>query len=238
MAKERSKRFEGKVALVTGAGGRIGRATAERLAAEGAKVLCADVDPSSASATAAAIRSAGGNARARTLDVTDEGACAAAVEAVVGAFGRLDVLANVAGTGGFEQTADVRADSWNHTLAVNLTGTFLMCQAALGPLLEAKGAIVNLASVAGVRAVPRHAASSASMGGVVMLTKSLAAEFGRAGLRVNCVCPSVGDTPAPDSALEGIVAPDAVASAIAYLASDDAASVTGTAFVVDGGATA
>lgn len=238
MTTGRSARFGNRVALVTGAGGRIGRATAERLAAEGAKVLCTDIDQAAASATAAAIRAGGGQARARALDVTDPDACAGAVAGAVGAFGRLDVLVHAAGVGGSAHTTEVDLDSWNRALAVNLTGTFLMCQAALPELLETRGAIVNLASVAGVRALPHHAASCASMGGVVMLTRSLAIEFGPAGVRVNVVCPSEADGGVRSGVLDEPASPEAVATAIAYLASDDAASVTGTVFLMDGGATA
>lgn len=223
---------------MTGAGGGIGRAAAERLAGEGAKVLCTDLGQSAASATAAAIRTAGGQARARALDVTDPDACAGAVAGAVGAFGRLDVLVNAAGVGGSTPTAELDLDGWNRTLAVHLTGTFLVCQAALPQLLEHRGVIVNMASVAGVRAMPHRAAYCASQGGVVMLTKSLAVELGAAGVRVNCVCPSEPDTDVLGGVLDERTSPESVAGAIAYLASDDAASVTGTAFLMDGGATA
>ena len=109
-------------------------------------------------------------------------------------LGGLHVLANIAGVGSFASTRELALDDWNRTLAVNLTGTFLMSQAALDPLLETGGAIVNMASVSGLRALPYNAAYTASKGGVVMLTKAMAVEFGRAGLRVNCVCPSSVDT--------------------------------------------
>ncbi|MCU0272537.1 MAG: SDR family oxidoreductase [Acidimicrobiales bacterium] len=225
MTTGRSQRFSGKVALVTGAGGGIGRATAERLAAEGAKVLCTDIDQAAASATAAAIRTAGGQARARALDVTDPDACAGAVAGAVGAFGRLDVLVNSAdvGVGGSARTADVDLEHWNRILAVSLTGSLLMCRTASSSLLETRGAIVNTASTTGAQVAPYDAAYSAARGGVVTLTRSLAIEFGAAGLRVHCVCSSGTDTA------------DSVAGAIVYLASDDAAPVTGTVLLLDGG---
>jgi meso-butanediol dehydrogenase/(S,S)-butanediol dehydrogenase/diacetyl reductase len=254
-------RFGGRVALVTGAGGGIGRATAALLASEGAAVVSADVDRAAAEATAEAVRTAaavhaaGGTATAVALDVTDPAACAAAVAAAVDGFGRLDLLVNVAGVGAFAKTTELTLEQWNATLAVNLTGTFLMCQQALGPLIDRRGAIVNIASVAGVRAVPYNAAYCASKAGVILLTKSLAVEFAAAGLRVNCVCPSSVDTgflrgfavpPDADpslfqrarSVIDRRMPPEEVAAAVAYLASDDAAMMTGTALVMDGGATA
>jgi NAD(P)-dependent dehydrogenase (short-subunit alcohol dehydrogenase family) len=157
--------------------------------------------------------------------------------------------------GRFAPTLDVTLDDWNRTLAVNLTGTFLTCRAALPALVEARGSIVNVASVAGVRAVPYNAAYCASKAGVILLTKSLAVEFGGRGVRANCVCPSSVDTGFLDgfaftdemdltlfargaSVLAGVMDPAVVAAAVAYLASDDAASVTGTTLMLDGGATA
>ena len=245
-------RFAGRVAIVTGAGGGIGRASCERLASEGASVVCADVDAEAAARTAEAI---GDAALAAACDVTDAAACAATVGAAVDGFGRPDVVVNVAGVGGFAPTETLALDVWQRTLAVNLTGTFLMSQAALPALLDGGGAIVNIASVAGVRAVPYNAAYCASKGGVVMLTKSMAVEYGRRGLRVNCICPSAVDTgflstfEFPDDAdlslfargasvLEGRITPDEVAASVAHLASDDARMITGTALVMDGGATA
>jgi NAD(P)-dependent dehydrogenase (short-subunit alcohol dehydrogenase family) len=239
-----TERFAGRVALVSGAAGGIGRATVARLTAEGATVVAADVDEAAA-----------GGALTVRCDVVDPESCAAAVAATVDAFGGLHVLVNIAGVGSFASTRDLSLAEWNRTLAVNLTGTFLMCQAALTPLLEGGGAIVNMASVSGLRALPYNAAYTASKGGVVMLTKALAVEFGRAGLRVNCVCPSSVATdflrgfelptdadPAlfslRGSVIQRAATPDEIAAVIAFLASDEAAMVTGAAYTVDGGATA
>ena len=233
-------RFDGKVALVSGAASGIGRAVAERLTAEGATVVGCDVQP-----TDDGIR----------CDVRDETACAAAVATVLQRHGRLDVLANVAGIGIARTLATLAPDEWRQVIDVNLTGTFLLSQSALAALLESKGVIVNMASVAGLRATPYNAAYCASKGGVIMLTKSMAIELAKAGVRVNAVCPASVDTPflrnfeIPEGAdlslfaraaspMGRLIAPAEVAAAVAYLASDDAATVSGTTLVIDGAATA
>ena len=240
--------------LVTGAAGGIGAATSRLFAAEGARLVCADLDAGAAAGIAAGIVADGGTAVGIECDVTDPDACVGAVDAAVGA-GRLDVLANVAGVGGFAATTDVTLEEWNRTLAVNLTGTFLMCRQSLPALVASGGCIVNVASVAGVRAVPYNAAYCASKAGVVMLTKSIAVEFGRRGVRANCVCPSSVNTTflagfdftddmdlslftRASSVLGGAMDPQVVADAIAYLASDAAAFITGSTLMLDGGATA
>jgi NAD(P)-dependent dehydrogenase (short-subunit alcohol dehydrogenase family) len=245
------ERFANSVALVSGAGGGIGRAVAQRLASEGAAVACLDRDHAAAVETAASLS----RAIAVACDITDADECARAVASTVEQFGRLDVLVNAAGIAASHTITSFPEDTWRRIVDVNLTGTFLVSQAALSALLAARGAIVNIASVAGIRATPYNAAYCASKGGVVMLTKSMAIELARAGVRVNAVCPSAVDT----ALLRDFVLPDGadmqllgraaspmgkvldaaeVAGAVAYLASGEAASITGTLLTIDGGATA
>lgn len=233
-------RFEGRVALVSGAAGGIGAAVAERLSDEGAMVVPTDL-----------VAPPGGMA----CDVTDPDSVATAVAGALERHGRLDVLANVAGIGISRRIGDVTLEEWRRVLDVNLTGTFLLSQAALPALLDTTGSIVNMASVAGLRATPYNAAYCASKGGVIMLTKSMALELAGAGVRVNAVCPASVDTPflrnfrLPEGAdmellkrstspMGRALDPAEVAAAVAYLASDDAASVSGTTLVIDGAATA
>jgi meso-butanediol dehydrogenase/(S,S)-butanediol dehydrogenase/diacetyl reductase len=233
-------RLDGKVALVSGAASGIGLAVAVRLGAEGAAVVGCDI----AEGPGVVV-----------CDVRDADACAATVAAVLERHGRLDILANVAGIGISRAIGDFTLDEWRRVLDVNLTGTFLLSQCALPALLETKGTIVNMGSVAGLRATPYNAAYCASKGGVIMLTKSMAIELARAGVRVNAVCPASVDTPflhhfqLPEDAdmallmraaspMGRLIDPDEVAGAVAYLASDDAATISGTTLVIDGAATA
>jgi NAD(P)-dependent dehydrogenase (short-subunit alcohol dehydrogenase family) len=250
-------RFEGQVALVTGAAGAIGSAVARTLADEGAAVVCADLDLHAAEDVVGTLPD-GVAASAVACDVADPASCQEAVAHTLEVHGALDVLAHVAGISAFGHSEDLEPERWERTIAVNLNGTFFMDQAALGPMLDAgRGAIVNMASAAGLRATPYHAAYNASKAGVVMLTRTLAVELAKRGVRVNAVCPGAVDTPFlaeagagippdADAALLGrgaapsgqLVTAEQVAAAVAYLASDDAASVTGVALPLDGGATA
>lgn len=245
-------RFEGAVAVVTGAGSGIGRATAIRLAVDGAEVVCADVDEESAGATAKQIAGDGGRATAIECDVSDEAAVARTVGAAVD-LGPLRIVCNVAGVGRFGHTTETTTEEWQRTLDVNLTGTFLVCREAIPHLLEQEGTIVNVASTAGLIGQPYSAAYCASKGGVVLLTKALAAEYIDRGLRVNAVAPGAIDTPLighftyPEGSNRklfdrlftdfGFARPEDVAAVIAFVASDEAGHMTGSVVPVDGGIT-
>jgi meso-butanediol dehydrogenase/(S,S)-butanediol dehydrogenase/diacetyl reductase len=245
------QRFEDKAILITGAASGIGRAVAERLASEGGRVVCADLNESGSEEAAESIRKAGGQAQARACDVSDPAACQRLVGSTVEALGRLDVLCNVAGIGLNGHATDITPEQWNRVIAVNLSGTFFTCQAAIPHLLETQGAIVNAGSSAGLVGVAYTAAYAASKGAVVMLTRSLAVEYGRRGLRVNAVCPGGVNTPMvrgfvpPEEAdihllhrmmlLGRLAEPPEIAGAFAYLASDEARYVNGATFSIDGG---
>jgi len=249
------RRFDGKVAVVTGAGSGIGRATAIRLAAEGAAVACVDVVPDHLDETVEALGVLGAKTVAYRCDVTDEAQVIQTVADVAANLGRPDVLCNVAGIGTFAHTTEMPLATWDRILAVNLTGTFLMAKTVLPHLLEPPGGnIVNVASTSGLMGAAYSAAYCASKGGVVMLTKALATEYAGRGVRVNAVAPGGVDTPLiasfqlPEGADRkhvhritsrmGFCTPDQVAAAIAFLASDESAYTTGAVLAVDGGITA
>jgi NAD(P)-dependent dehydrogenase (short-subunit alcohol dehydrogenase family) len=247
------QRFAGRVAIVTGGGSGIGQATVVRLAAEGASVLAIDVDETGLASTEelAAKTASGENEVTSTVgDVTDRDFAPTIVDAVVERHGRLDVLANVAGILRTGITHEASLDDWDRVLSVNLTGTFLCCRAAIPALLDSGGNIVNVSSTSALAGHPWAAAYSASKGGVLALTRTIAVEYGQQGLRCNAVCPGSIDTPITQDfvfpegvntklvrrmmALDRPRGPETVAAAIAFLASDDAAHVNGDHVRVDG----
>jgi meso-butanediol dehydrogenase / (S,S)-butanediol dehydrogenase / diacetyl reductase len=246
-------RFHGKRAIVTGAASGIGRASAIRLAAEGAQVWCADINGEGAAATAEHIVDNDGTAQASQIDVTDATACQALVAEVISTFGGIDVLCNIAGIGGSAHSTDESVERFNAMVAVNAAGPFYLSQAALPSLLERTGNIVNLASTAGMIGQAYCAAYCASKHALVGITKAMAVEYGRTGMRVNAVCPGgvntgiiAGFAP-PEGASMSLVSrqylnrdmqePESVAALIAYVGSDDAYYVNGSIMAIDGGTT-
>ena len=235
------RRFDGKVAVVTGGSSGIGAATVARLAGEGATVVALDVTEAESSPAAQFLQ----------VDVSDPAQVTGAVERIVAEFGRIDVLVNVAGILRFNNLADVTLEEWNLVIGVNLTGTFLMCQAAMPHLLEVGGNIVNTSSTAALGGHPWTAAYSASKGGVLAFSEGLAIEFGKRGVRTNIVAPGSVETPiqnqfffpegADQSLLRRIMAfdkprgPEYIASVIAFVASEDGSHMCGTTLRCDGG---
>ena len=234
-------RLDGRVALVTGAASGIGAATTARFREEGSTVatldLQGDVD--------------------HAVDVRDEAAVEAAVRAVVDRTGRLDVVVNAAGVAGGGPVHLLAAEEWDRIVDVNLKGTFLVAKHAAAVMVgQRSGSIVNLASIEGIEGTEGGSAYNASKGGVVLLTKNMAIDYGRVGIRVNCICPGFIETPMMAAVMENdgmktyrdrwldghklgrFGRPEEIAAAALFLASDDASFVTGHALVVDGGFTA
>ncbi|SHL06343.1 NAD(P)-dependent dehydrogenase, short-chain alcohol dehydrogenase family [Pseudonocardia thermophila] len=246
-------RFVGKSVIVTGAASGIGRETARRFAREGARVTVADIDERGGAETVALIEAEGGTARFAATDVTDPDAVQAMVDGAVAAYGRLHVLHNNAYWAPLGRSVvDTSMQEWDRAIATTLTSVFLGCKAAIPHMVEAGGGtIVNTASTSGLAATPTFAAYIAAKGGVVALTRSVAFDFGRQGIRCNAVAPGLIKGTA---ATEPVFAdperlaflnsklvmgrpgePTDIANAVLFLASDESAFMTGQTMVVDGG---
>jgi NAD(P)-dependent dehydrogenase (short-subunit alcohol dehydrogenase family) len=237
-----------RVALVTGAGSGIGLACVERLASHGLRVAALDVDARAAEACGARF-----GALPVTADVSEEGEVVAAVERVLLELGQIDVVANVAGITGSRAAAECHVTpvgEWTRVIAVNLTGPFLVCRAVLPHMLARRaGVIVNIASVAGLVAFPGRCAYTASKGGVVQLTRSIAADYAARGIRANAICPGMVDTPMTRWRLEDpelgpqalaripqgrVAKPQEIAEVVGLLATGTMPYANGSTIVLDG----
>ena len=244
-------RLTGKTAIVTGGASGFGAGIVRKFVAEGARVMIADLNTDLAQETAEQV---GGNVGVIHCNVADDASVRAMVEAVQTAFGRIDILINNAGIMQEAYAEDMTLDDWMRTINVNLTAPFLLIKSALSHLRKTKGAIVNTGSIEGLGSNPMHAAYGASKAGLHGLTKAIAVDHGKDGIRCNAVAPGWIDTDLNEDYIDNMPDPDAfrrditkihpvgstgkpqdVAALIAFLASDDAAFITGEIYRVDGG---
>jgi meso-butanediol dehydrogenase/(S,S)-butanediol dehydrogenase/diacetyl reductase len=245
------RRFEGKVALITGAASGIGRAVLLRLCSEGASVFAVDIDREGLEDTAARATS---RCYTHQADISDRDACRTAVERCVDSLGRLDLLGNIAGIARAEHFPDVTESQYRQMMGVNVDGPFFLSQAAIPHLLQTGGNIVNVASNAGLMGQAYTASYCMSKGALVQLTRSLAMEFVKTKLRVNAIAPAGVDTPlirnfeapadidpalmAPYVGFRGTARIEEVAALFCFVASDDARSIHGAILPIDNGVTA
>lgn len=246
-------RYKGKTVIVTGAASGIGRATAVRLAHEGARVVCADINEDGARQTAQSL--AGETHLALGFDGGDAASCRQMIEAASAQAETLDMLCNIAGVMDWGPLHRFSPEQFDRVVRINLSSIYYLCQAVMPHLLKTKGNIVNISSAAGLVGIAYNSAYCASKAGVLAVTKSLAIEFAASGVRVNAICPTGVKTPMtgtldwPDdmdpallmrnaSKMGEIIDPEDVAGAIAFLGSDDARYVSGVSFPVDGAQTA
>lgn len=248
-------KLSGKIALITGSAAGIGRASAVLFAQQGAAIVLVDTDESANRALADEISGSGTTALAITASVSLPSSVNAAVDEALSRFGRVDILFNNAGIVPGGKVHELSLDDWDQTVGVNLTSVFLFCRAVVPHFLsQGSGVILNTASATALRSVPDRAAYSATKAAIVSLTRSMALDYARDGIRVNCLCPGTIDTPSLrkrvaaqgdfEKAWTGFIArqplrrlgtAEEVALAALYLVSDDAAFVTGTALQIDGG---
>lgn len=252
MAGER--RFEGKVALVTGAASGMGRAIALRLASEGAQVFGHDVNAAGLGETEQMVRDAGGTMLIRDGDISRRAECFETVADCVAAFGRLDVVGNIAGIGRAEHVLDVTEERYRQMMGVNVDGPFFMAQASIPHLLETGGNLVNIASNAGLMGQAYTVVYCMTKGAIVQMTRALAMEFVKTPIRVNAIAPAGiatamtanfeippdvdVDLMAPYTGFRGMGEPEDVAALFAFVASDEGANIHGAILSTDRGVTA
>lgn len=237
--------FDNRVALVTGAGNGIGKATANRLAKDGAKVAVLDLEQGKVDQVVQQIQSVGGTALALAVDITQSDNVKAAVAQVLAHFGQIDILVNCAGVGWHRQPdfRDMTEDEWRWILDVNVNGTLICTHAVLDHMIDRDyGRIINITSIAAMVGIPKLAVYSASKGAIVSFTKAMAMELGPHNITVNSVSPglvaqSEERQPSGGTFLGRCGRPSEIASVIVFLASDEACFVTGSDYLVDGGRT-
>jgi meso-butanediol dehydrogenase/(S,S)-butanediol dehydrogenase/diacetyl reductase len=244
-------RFHGKVVIVTGAASGIGEATARRFVAEGAKVALVDRDEASLEKVAKSLPA--DQVMVQAADVSDSRAVDGLVAAIIGHFGRLDVIVNNAGVHEGGDPASITDEKWRKVMSTDVDGVFYGCRAALPHIEKTRGSIVNTASVSGTGGDWGMSPYNAAKGAVVNLTRALALDLGKKGIRVNAVCPSLTRTGMTEDMMNDkkllakfaeriplgrVCEPEEVAAVIAFLASDDASFMTGANVAVDGGVSA
>jgi len=250
------RRVEGKVAIVTGAASGIGRATATLLGEHGARVIVADINSTGGMETVYSIREKEGEATFIRTDVTDSTQVRNMIAKTIETYGKLNILCNNAGINPVGTVVDTSEELWDKVININLRSMFLCMKYAIPEMIKSGGgSIINWASVNGLTALPNEVAYEASKGGVIMLSKATAIDFGSSNIRVNAICPGIVDTPMiqayakefpegylkelskMNAAIKRLLRPEEIANLVLFLASDESSAITGAAYVVDGGYT-